>query len=170
MSSEPTSQGPDGADATPPPAMPLAADRPVVDGTRKTSEELRAELEQLLAEDRQRAEEAAAGTGETVGQLVSRTGQPRGAAGSDPATRIRIGKDQAVARVQHGIERARAAVPETASTVRHAVQEKAASWRGSVPERASSVREAAQHKPGVLAAVVAAVVLLLIVRRLLARR
>ena len=168
MSSEPTSQDPDGADAPPP--MPLAADRPVVDGTSKTSGELRAELEQMLAEDRKRAEAASARAEQTVGELASRSGLSRSSTSTDPVARLRAGRDEAVARVQHGVERARVAVPETASTVRHAVQETAASLRTSVPERASSVREVAQQKPGALAAVAAAVVLILLVRRLLARR
>jgi hypothetical protein len=168
MSSDPTSQDSDGADVPQP--MPLAADRPVVDGTQKTSEQLRAELEQMLAEDRKRAEEASVRAGQTVGELASRTGVSRSGAGTDPVARLRAGKDEAVALVQHGVERARTAVPETASTVRHAVQERAASLRDSVPERASSIRDTAQQKPGALAAVAAAVVLLLLVRRLLARR
>ncbi|HVH24695.1 MAG TPA: hypothetical protein VNA11_19790 [Pseudonocardia sp.] len=179
MSSDPTSQDSDGADVSP--SMPLAADRPVVDGTQKTSEQLRAELEQMLAEDRKRTEEASVRAEQTVGELASRKGLSRTTAGADPVARLRAGKDEAVARVQHGVERARTAVPETASTVRHAVQEKAASLRTSMPEaassvrhaveeRASSMRETAQQKPRALAVVAAAVVLLLLVRRLLARR
>lgn len=152
MSTEPTSGETDGVDTTLPASPPPAPERPLVDGTHKTSDELRAELDQLLEEDRQRAAEAPA---EPVGPPPAR---PGGSAtgGSDGVARIR---DGAVARVQHQVERARTAVPETASSVTRTVQDKAA-----------SARDTAQERPGLLAAVAAALVLALLVRRVLKGR
>ena len=152
MSTEPTSGETDGVDTTLPGSPPPAPERPLVDGTHKTSDELRAELDQLLEEDRQRAAESAE---EPVGPPAARPGGSATGA-SDGVARIR---DGAVARVQHQVERARTAVPETASTVTRTVQEKAA-----------SARDTAQERPGVLAAVAAALVLALLVRRLLKGR
>jgi hypothetical protein len=73
MSSTSTPENTEPGENAGPPPMPPAADRPVVDGTQKSSEEIRAELERLLEEDRRREEELANGSVETVGQLVSRT-------------------------------------------------------------------------------------------------
>jgi hypothetical protein len=61
MSTEPTPEPTDGDDGTTPPATALAPDRPVVDGTAKTAAEIRAELEELLAEDERRAAREPAG-------------------------------------------------------------------------------------------------------------
>ena len=76
--------------ATPPTARLAAARRPtvpVVDGTRKSSDELRAELEQLLEEDRRRAAEQPDPAGEPSGRW------PRGSVcrDRDPRRRGRRG-------------------------------------------------------------------------------
>ena len=158
MSTESTSGETDGGDTTLPASPPPAPDRPLVDGTHKTSDELRAELDQLLEEDRQRAAEPA---GEPAG--------PPSARSDGSGTR-----DGAVSRVQHQVERARTAAPGTASTVTRTVQEKASALRQAVPaavqEKAASARDTAQERPGVLAAVAAALVLVLLVRRVLKGR
>jgi hypothetical protein len=167
MSTEPTSGETDGGDTTLPASPPPAPDRPLVDGTHKTSDELRAELDQLLEEDRQRAAEPA---GEPAGPPSARS-DGSGTGPSDGAARTR---DGAVSRVQHQVERARTAVPGTASTVTRTVQEKASALRQAVPaavqEKAASARDTAQERPGVLAAVAAALVLVLLVRRVLKGR
>jgi hypothetical protein len=167
MSTEPTSGDTDGGDTTLPASPPPAPDRPLVDGTHKTSDELRAELDQLLEEDRQRAAEPAE---EPVGSLAARS-EGSGTGASDGVARIR---DEAVSRVQHQVGRARTAVPGTASTVTRTVQEKASALRQAVPtavqEKAASARDTAQERPGLLAAVAAALVLVLLVRRVLKGR
>ncbi len=143
MSTDPTADDIDGD-----PAPPLAADRPLVDGTKKTSGEIRAELEQLLEEERQRIEEEPDRDGAIVGPHAAPVTAPPAAAevtGAGPDGRPR---DEPVAAAQHQVERARTAVQE----------------------RASSLRNAAQQKPGVLAGVAVALVLLLLAWRLLGRR
>jgi hypothetical protein len=87
MSTEPTSGDTDGGDTTLPASPPPAPERPLVDGTHKTSDELRAELDQLLEEDRQRAAESAE---EPVGPPAARSdGSATGA--SDGMAWIRDG-------------------------------------------------------------------------------
>jgi hypothetical protein len=140
MSSTSTPENTEPGDNAPPPPMPLAADRPVVDGTRKSSEEIRAELEQLLEEDRRREEELANSSAETVGQLVSRAGPvPRPGATRPPAPQPQAPREGAP---REGT-RARAALPERVLNAQYAVQE----------------------KPGLLAAVAGVLVLILLVRR-----
>ena len=167
MSTEPTSGDTDGGDTTLPTSPPPAPERPLVDGTHKTSDELRAELDQLLEEDRRRAAESAE---EPVGPPAARPGGSATGA-SDGVARIR---DGAVALVQHQVERARTAAPGTASTVTRTVQEKASALRQAVPtavqQKAASARDTAQQRPGVLAVVAAALVLDLLVRRVLKGR
>ncbi len=127
----------------PPPPPPPAADRPVVDGTQKTSEQLRAEMQQLLEEDRLR-EELTHDSGETVDRTGSRGGgsEPRQPTGAPPAG-ARAGRDDAVAAVVHQVDRVRAAVPERVSTVQTAVRQ----------------------QPGLLAAVAGVLVLILLIAR-----
>ena len=167
MSTEPTSGETDGVDTTLPASPPPAPERPLVDGTHKTADELRAELDKLLEEDRQRAAESAE---EPVGPPAAR---PDGSATGASDGRARI-RDGAVTRVQHQVERARMAAPGTASTVTRTVQEKASALRQAVPtavqQKAASARDTAQQRPGVLAVVAAALVLVLLVRRVLKGR
>ena len=89
MSTEPTSGDTDGVDTTLPASPPPAPERPLVDGTHKTSDELRAELDQLLEEDRQRAAESAeesVGTAGRAGPTARRPGPRMGwrGAGTGP--------------------------------------------------------------------------------------
>ena len=134
MSTEPTPEPTDGDDGTTPPATALAPDRPVVDGTAKTAAEIRAELEELLAEDERRAAR-----------------EPAGPAAVDGTERVR---PRPVPAVPH---RARAE-PVDVDQGRTGPAVRAA---------AVTVRETAQQRPDLLAAVaVAIVVILLIARRL----
>lgn len=57
-------------------ADPKEDDRPVVDGTRATPDELRAEVERLTDERRQEADELREDIGATVHELAGRLGVP----------------------------------------------------------------------------------------------
>jgi hypothetical protein len=143
-------------DVASPPSTPLAPDRPVVDGTAKSSEEIRAEMQQLLDEDSRRAEERREQAGETVGELVTRVE----AGSAAPAGLVPAGRDQAARRPgrtgpvsptgtgQGRIERARAAVPETLAAATGTVQ----------------------RRPDVFAGLAVVLVAILLVRRWLSRR
>jgi hypothetical protein len=76
---------------------PLAADRPFVDGTAASSEELRAEVERLTDEDRQHVDELREELGDSVAALAEKL---------DVGARVRARKDEALVAVQ---ERATAA-------------------------------------------------------------
>lgn len=92
MSTDSTSENRDGREAAPSAPMPLAADRPVVDGTHQTAEEIRAELAKLLEEDRQRVEELVAERAVVAQPVVPDPDVPapvvaEPAAGPDPVLR-----------------------------------------------------------------------------------
>ncbi len=138
-------------DVATPPSTPLAPDRPVVDGTAKSSEEIRAEMQRLLDEDSRHAEERREHDGETVGELVTRIEAGSAApAGRDQAagTPGRTGPASPTGTGQGRIERVRAAVPE-----------KVAAATGTV-----------QRRPDVFAGLAVVLVAILLVRRWLSRR
>jgi hypothetical protein len=77
---------------------PLASDRPYVDGTTASPEELRAEVERLRDEDRQHVDDLREEVGDSVAELASRL---------DVKSRVAEKKDEAVATVQEQVDRAR---------------------------------------------------------------
>jgi hypothetical protein len=84
-------------DVEPGPAT-VAADRPVVDGTSTSSQELRDEVEQLRAADPQRVEELRAEVAATAEELAARVDVP---------ARLRASKQQAADRLRVVAERTR---------------------------------------------------------------
>ena len=95
--------GPDEID--PDDAPPLAADRPYVDGTAASPDELRAEVRRLSDEDRQHVEDLREEVGDSVAALASRL---------DVKARVAEKRDGAVATVQQRVGRARTAAAEGA--------------------------------------------------------
>jgi len=95
--------GPDGPD--PAAAPPLAADRPYVDGTTASPEELRAEVERLSNEDRQHVDDLREEVGDSLAELASRF---------DVKARVAERKDVAVASMHQRADRTRTAVTESA--------------------------------------------------------
>ena len=95
--------GADGVD--PDDVPPLAADRPFVDGTAASPEELRAEVDRLSNEERQHVDDLREEVGESVAALASRF---------DVKARVAGKRDDAVATVQQQVGRARTAANEGA--------------------------------------------------------
>ena len=98
-----------GADAAP----PLAADRPYVDGTAASPEELRAEVERLSQEERFHVDDLREELGDSVAELASRL---------DVKGRMSIKKDEAVAAVHQEVGRARSIVTDGMSTAKDTAQ------------------------------------------------
>jgi transposase-like protein len=105
--------GPDETD--PDDAPPLAADRPYVDGTAATPEELRAEVRRLSDEDRQHVDDLREEVGDSVAALASRF---------DVKARVSGKRDDAVATVQQQVGRARAAAVEGAVVAKDTARQK----------------------------------------------
>jgi ElaB/YqjD/DUF883 family membrane-anchored ribosome-binding protein len=126
--------GPDELD--PDAGPPLAADRPYVDGTAQSAEELRAEVERLSNEDRQHVDDLREEVVDSVAELAARL---------DVKTRVAERKDDAVATVHQQVDRARTAVVE-----------------GAVAAK-DTARQKPGYAAGVVAAVV--VLLLIVLRR-----
>ena len=82
---------------------PLAADRPYVDGTTASPEQLRAEVERLSNENRQHVDDLREEVGDSVAQLAAKF---------DVKSRVADRKDEAVATVHQQVDRARTAVAE----------------------------------------------------------
>ena len=99
--------GPDERD--PATAPPLAADRPYVDGTTASPEELRAEVERLSNEERQHVDDLREEVGDSIAELASRF---------DVKSRVAERKDEAVASMHQRADRARTAVTESALTAK----------------------------------------------------
>jgi hypothetical protein len=110
-----------GSDSAEQPVMPLAPDRPVVDGTTKSADQIRAEMAELLDEDRQRADDPPPEP-ETHSRIQTAKGEA--------LAKVRAGTDEAVARVAHQVDRARAALPDTVSTVKTTVQRRSDALAG----------------------------------------
>jgi MYXO-CTERM domain-containing protein len=94
---------PDGVD--PDAAPKLAADRPYVDGTASSPDELRAEVERLSNEDLQHVDDLREEVGASVAELASRL---------DVKARVAERKDDAVAAAHQQVDRARAVAAESA--------------------------------------------------------
>ena len=77
---------------------PLADDRPYVDGTAVSAEELRAEVERLSNEDRQHVDDLREEVGDSLAELKARL---------DVKARVAERKDEAVAAVHQHVDRAR---------------------------------------------------------------
>jgi hypothetical protein len=105
--------GPDGIDSDA--APPLAPDRPFVDGTAASPEELRAEVERLSNEERQHVDDVREEVGDSIAELASRF---------DVKARVAEKKDDAVATVRQQVGRARTAVTEGAVAAKDTARQK----------------------------------------------
>jgi hypothetical protein len=115
---------------------PLAEDRPYVDGTAATAEELRAEVERLSNEDRQHVDDLREEVGDSLAELAARF---------DVKARVAERKDEAVAAVHQHVDHAR-----------HVAADRAVAAKGIAAEKPGLVA-------GVAAAVL--VLLVVVVRR-----
>jgi ElaB/YqjD/DUF883 family membrane-anchored ribosome-binding protein len=95
-------------------APPLAADRPFVDGTSASPEELRAEVERLSNEERQHVDDLREEVGDSIAELASRL---------DVKSRVAERKDDAVAAAHQRVDRARAAAADTAVAAKDTARE-----------------------------------------------
>jgi transposase-like protein len=98
-------------------APPLAPERPYVDGSEASPEELRAEVERLSNEERQHVDDLREEVGESLAELASRF---------DVKARMTEKRDDAVASVQQGVDRARSTAAEGAAAATDAVRQKPA--------------------------------------------
>ena len=105
--------GADGVD--PDEVPPLAADRPFVDGTAASPEELRAEVDRLSNEERQHVDDVREEVGESVAALASRF---------DVKARVAGKRDDAVATVQQQVGRARTAAAEGAVSAKDTARQR----------------------------------------------
>jgi len=105
--------GADGAD--PDDVPPLAADRPFVDGTAASPEELRAEVDRLSNEERQHVDDLREEVGESVAALRSRF---------DVKARVAEKRDDTVATVQQQVGRARTAAAEGAVSAKDTARQR----------------------------------------------
>jgi ElaB/YqjD/DUF883 family membrane-anchored ribosome-binding protein len=96
-------------------AVPVAPDRPVVDGRRLSSEELREEVEELRDERVVHIEELRAELGDTVEELASRFDVP---------ARVQARKDETVAAAQQQFDHLYRLVTDKVAEVRRFVREK----------------------------------------------
>jgi ElaB/YqjD/DUF883 family membrane-anchored ribosome-binding protein len=94
---------------------PLADDRPYVDGTAVSAEELRAEVERLSHDDRQHVDDLREEVVDSVAELASRL---------DVKARITERKDEAVATVHERVDRARTTVTEGAVAAKDTARQK----------------------------------------------
>jgi hypothetical protein len=101
-------------DVDPDAAPPLAADRPFVDGTAASPEELRAEVERLSNEERQHVDDLREEVGDSLAELASRF---------DVKSRVAGRKDQAVATAHQQADRARTAVTESAVAAKNTARQ-----------------------------------------------
>lgn len=94
---------------------PLADDRPYVDGSAVSAEELRAEVERLSNEERQHVDDLREEVGDSVAALASRF---------DVKARVSGKRDDAVATVQQQVGRARAAAVDGAVVAKDTARQK----------------------------------------------
>lgn len=88
---------------------PLADDRPYVDGSAASPEELRAEVERLSNEERQHVDDLREEVGDSLAELASRF---------DVKARVAGRKDEAVAAVHQHVDRARHVAADRAAAVK----------------------------------------------------
>jgi ElaB/YqjD/DUF883 family membrane-anchored ribosome-binding protein len=115
MSTGASQQGTGSGETDPDEVPPLAADRPYVDGTAVSAEELRAEVERLSDDDRQHVDDLREEVVDSVAELASRL---------DVKARIAERKDEAVATVHERVDRARTAVTDGAVTAKDTARRK----------------------------------------------
>jgi hypothetical protein len=94
---------------------PLAEDRPYVDGTAASAEELRAEVERLSNEERQHVDDLREEVGDSLAELAARF---------DVKARVAERKEEAVAAVHQHVDRAR-----------HVAADRAAAAKGTAAEK-----------------------------------
>ncbi len=111
-----TGGDPDGADAP-------TTDRPYVDGTAASPEQLRAEVDRLAFEERQHVDELREEVGESIAALAARL---------DVKSRVAERRDDAVAAVHQKVDRARVAAADGAATAKETVRERPGMIAGAV--------------------------------------
>jgi hypothetical protein len=108
MSSDATRKGSDGEDAESPTTAPVAPDRPVVDGTAKTPDEIRAEIAELSDERLQHVEEVREELAESIEEIAARLDVPARVQARKDATvaEIRTRGNEVIASAQQQLDRA----------------------------------------------------------------
>jgi hypothetical protein len=106
------------ADAAP----PLDPDRPYVDGSSASPEELRAEVERLRLDERQHVDDLREEVGDSVAELAARL---------DVKSRVTGKKDEAVATVHDQVARARTAVAEGATAAKDTARQRPGALGGA---------------------------------------
>jgi hypothetical protein len=96
-------------------AAPLAPDRPYVDGTTASPEELRAEVERLRDEDRQHVDDLREEVGDSLAALASKF---------DVKARVAERKDEAVAAGRRHVDHARHVAADRAVVAKNSAAEK----------------------------------------------
>jgi len=94
---------------------PLAADRPYVDGTAVSAEELRAEVERLSNEEQQHVDDLREEVGDSLAELASRF---------DVKARVAERKETAVAAVHEHVDRARHVAADRATAAKETARER----------------------------------------------
>jgi len=94
---------------------PLADDRPYVDGSAVSAEELRAEVERLSNEERQHVDDLREEVGDSLAELASRF---------DVKARVAERKEMAVAAVHEHVDRARHVAADRATAAKEAAGER----------------------------------------------
>jgi chromosome segregation ATPase len=107
MSSDATRKG-SGQDAESPTTAPVAPDRPVVDGTAKTPDEIRAEIAELSDERLQHVEEVREELAESIEEIAARLDVPARMHARKDATvaEIRARGNELIASTQQQLDRA----------------------------------------------------------------
>lgn len=103
-------------------AVPVAPDRPVVDGRTISPEELREEVDELSDARVAHIEELRAELGDTVEELVSRF---------DVSARVRARKDETVAAALEQVDQLYRLVSDKVAQVRRSVREKPGAVAGA---------------------------------------
>ena len=94
---------------------PLADDRPYVDGSAVSAEELRAEVERLSNEERQHVDDLREEVGDSLAELASRF---------DVKARVAERKEMAVAAVHEHVDHARHVAADRATAAKEAAGER----------------------------------------------
>jgi len=94
---------------------PLADDRPYVDGSAVSAEELRAEVERLSNEERQHVDDLREEVGDSLAELASRF---------DVKARVAERKETAVAAVHEHVDRARHVAADRATAAKETAGER----------------------------------------------
>jgi predicted house-cleaning NTP pyrophosphatase (Maf/HAM1 superfamily) len=102
---------------------PLADDRPYVDGTAVSAEELRAEVERLSNEEQQHVDDLREEVGDSVAELAARF---------DVKARVAERKEEAVATAHQNFDRARHVAADGVVTAKHTAAEKPGLVAGAV--------------------------------------